>query len=104
MDADLQILPTGEDQYRVAVGSEQLDLRIYRSKGVVRCSLGSGQVKSSGAITGAAFGGSIGVDTVAARRRIAGAVLAAAQHPLQAAHDARVRRSRWFPIVASERS
>ena len=58
---DLKIFPTGEDQYRVAVGSEQLDLRMYRSKGVVRCSLGSGQVKSSSAITGAALGAMFGV-------------------------------------------
>jgi hypothetical protein len=56
----LQFFPTGENQYRVQVGSEQLDLQMYRRKGVVRCSLGSGQIPSSAAIAGAAVGAIVG--------------------------------------------
>jgi len=58
---DLRFFPNGENQFRVQVGPEQLDLQMYRSKGVVRCSLGSGQVTSSAAITGAAIGAMVGV-------------------------------------------
>jgi hypothetical protein len=57
---DLQFFPTGENQFRVQVGTEQLDLQMYRNKGVVRCSLGSGQVTSTAAIAGAAIGAMVG--------------------------------------------
>jgi len=60
---DFEFFPNGEDQFRVQVGSEQLDLQMYRSKGVVRCSLGSGPVTSSAAITGATIGAMVGVGT-----------------------------------------
>ena len=59
--ADIKIFQTGEDQYRAEVGSEHLDLRMYPSKGVVRCSLGSGQITSSSALTGAALGALVGM-------------------------------------------
>ena len=58
---NFKFFPNGEDQFCVQVGSEQLDLQMYRSKGVVRCSLGSGPVTSSAAITGAALGAMVGV-------------------------------------------
>jgi hypothetical protein len=58
---DLRFYPNGDNQFCVQIGTERLDLQMYRNKGVARCSLGSGQVGSSGAITGAAVGAMVGV-------------------------------------------
>jgi hypothetical protein len=57
----VQFTQAGKDLLRVGVGGEQLELRMYPNKGVVRCSLATDpRAASTGAIVGAAFGAMVG--------------------------------------------
>jgi hypothetical protein len=61
---DVAFFQLGEDHYRVGIGAQQLDLRVYRARRVARWALATAQqATNAAALTGAAIGAALGAGT-----------------------------------------